>query len=113
MRIDQMRIIDKVEIDKAGIDEVGTYTYLSSRGQYAVVKSPVLPVISGVPQGSVLGTWLLLIYNNEVTCVVSNGKMVVYADHIALYQIIQSANWMMGRQGNELIGNFLIPDKWH
>ena len=27
---------------------------------------------------------------NDVTCVVSNGKMVVHADDIALYKIIQS-----------------------
>jgi len=33
---------------------------------------------------------LFLIYINDVTCVVSNRKMVVYADDIALYQIIQS-----------------------
>ena len=53
--------------------------------------STVLPVVSGVPHAG-FRTWptVFLIYINEVTCVVSNGKMVVYADDIALYQIIQS-----------------------
>ena len=48
-------------------------------------KSTVLRVVSGVP-----GPLLFLIYINEVTCVVSNGKMVVHGDDIALYQIVVS-----------------------
>ena len=41
-------------------------------------------------RGSVLGPLLFLIYINDVTCVVNNSGIVVFADDIALYKVIQS-----------------------
>ena len=66
-------------------------SYLTHRTQYVAIngtESPALPVVSGVPQGSVLG----LLYINDVTCVVYNGKIIIYADDIALYEVIHSPN---------------------
>ena len=72
------------------------YSYLTSRKQTVVVEgesSEELSVLSGVPQGSVLGPLLFLVYINEVTSQVSDGShAVLFADDIALYRSITSSN---------------------
>jgi hypothetical protein len=65
--------------------------YLTNRKQRVVVNGETfetLPVISGVPQGSVLGPLLFLIYIDDVMRVpLSEGsRLTVYADDMLLYK---------------------------
>ena len=65
--------------------------YLTNRSQSVVLHgetSDLLPVTSGVPQGSVLGPLLFLLYVNDVNNVaLSEGsKLILYADDILLYR---------------------------
>ena len=71
-------------------------SYLSNRSQYVCVDgvtSSVLPVLSGVPQGSVLGPLLFIIYINDVATVTSSGTDAnMFADDIALHRIIKTSS---------------------
>ena len=67
--------------------------YLSYRSQTVVAggeTSDPLPVVSGVPQGSVLGPLLFLLYINDLPSAVS-GYVNLFADDVLLYHVISSA----------------------
>ena len=68
--------------------------YLTNRKQYVCVdgsSSDVLPVSSGVPQGSVIGPILFIIYIDGITKVaLTAGNLSLYADDILLYRRIQN-----------------------
>ena len=62
-----------------------------SCGQRPGVPPPLCPVQAGVPQGSILGPTLFLLYVNSCEDVVPDGvKLAVYADDTTLYQALRT-----------------------
>ena len=55
------------------------------------MSSGTTPVVSGVPQRSILGPLLFLIYVNDITEIqLSGSHLLPYADDVLLYRPIQS-----------------------
>ena len=68
--------------------------YLTNRQQRVVIDgvySDWLPVTSGVPQGSILGPLLFLVYINDMpNYIVGDSKLALFADDSKLYNVIKS-----------------------
>ena len=68
-------------------------SYLLGRRQRVTLlgtSSPEMDVTSGVPQGSILGPILFLLYVNDLPDVVVNSKVASFADDTKLYRRVDS-----------------------
>ena len=69
--------------------------FLSNREQHVKVNDAISPparVLSGVPQGTVLGPLLFLCYFADLPNVVKHSKLSIYADDTKLYSMIRDRN---------------------
>ena len=66
--------------------------FLSNRSQFVLVdgcRSKLVNVVSGVPQGSVLGPLLFLLYTSELFSILEN-KLIGNADDSTLMAVVPS-----------------------
>ena len=71
------------------------FNYLSWRLQFTVlngVKSNLLPVSMGIPQGSVLGPTLFVVFTNDLPSSVPFGSVYMYADDTTIYCVGETAD---------------------
>ena len=77
--------------------------YLTSRYQKVSISqatSGLLPVLSGVPQGSILGPLLFITYINDIEEFISSSKFLLYADDAKCFHTIVSPSDCNKLQGD-------------
>jgi len=73
-----------------------------------------IPVKSVVPQGSVLGSVLFLIFINDIVDIFGSGLTgKLFADDVKMYAIINDVNDLMQFMHGQTFGNCLFHYKMH
>ena len=68
----------------------GFESYLSDRRQRVVLQgvySEWLPVTSGVPQGSILGPLIVIVYSNDIQTYIQKSNLALFADESKLQTV--------------------------
>ena len=98
----------------AGIDLDWFKSYLSDRYQRVVLygaESDWVPVTSGVPQGSVLGPSLFIMYINDLPSQLQSSECLMFADDAKISKVISSVTDCISLQ-NDLNLLFAWCCKW-
>ena len=66
-------------------------------------KSELLPVNYGIPQGSVLGPTIFMLFTNNLPSLVKSGELFIYADDSAIYCIGENVDQAVGQLNKGLL----------
>ena len=93
-------------------------SYLSNRKQYVSVlneNSDELTVDFGVPQGSVLGPLLFILYINDLCNITDKGKFVLFADDTNIFVAAGSKNevYTMANKVLQTVNNYMEVNLLH
>ena len=72
------------------------------------IKSDILPISTGVPQGSILGPLLFLLYINDIAYLSESMNIDLYADDSTLYK----AGLNLQNVEADLQNNLVLIEKW-
>ena len=91
-------------------------SYLSNRKQYVEInneRSSCLDIKTGVPQGSILGPLLFLIYMNDIPNVSQAFRFILYADDTTLFSTIEYSIPIRTSKADELLNQELfLVNEW-
>ena len=105
-RINHQKLLHKLTNSGIGGNLLKWFqSYLTGRRQRVVVigaTSDPLPVCSGVPQGSILGPALFLLYVNNLPDVIKSSQVSMFADDTKVFSTIRSQDDVKSLQADLL-----------